>query len=109
MADTIRTPQQAFPPARALTLLYKVTAGRTAVLSSVVCCNHENRPTTFRIALAFFGAPDASKQYLYRDLPLLPNDTFVATFGATLGENDEVRVQSANGQVSFTCFPVEVV
>lgn len=99
---------QDVPLASTLTDVYTVPLGRTAVISSIVVCNLDSSNTVFSISLAAAGAADTPKQYIYKDLPLAANDTFVLTIGISLDENDVVRILSASGNVSFNLSGVEV-
>ena len=106
MSETQKILAQSAPAAGILTAAY--TAPRKAVISSLVMCNRGAAQTTVRVSCAEDGAADDSKQYVYYDLPLPANDTFIATIGMTLGADDVVRVYSASGEVSFNLFGVEV-
>lgn len=99
---------QLLPSSTSLTDLYTVPTGKTATLSSVTVCNNSGSQLTFRISVAIAGVADNNKQYLYYDLPIDANDTFIATIGLTLAATDKIRVKtnSANG-LSFNCFGIE--
>ena len=107
MADTFRILAQIYPDSRVLATAF--TAVKASVISSVVACNQSTEETTIRISVAKNGEADASKQYLYYELPVPKNDSFTYTIGETLAIGDQIRVQSANGRVSFNVFGVEVV
>lgn len=106
--DTAKVLGQALPAAGTLADLYTVPAAAKTVVSTLKVCNQSSAPTTFRVAIAVAGAADASKQYVYYDVPIDANDTFSATEGWTIGATDVIRVRSGNGQVSFNLFGVEV-
>jgi len=108
MADTLKILAQSAPAANALTDIYTVPAVTSAVVSSVIVCNQSGVATTFRFALAIAGAADEPKQYLYYNLPLPANDTFIATVGVTLATTDVVRVFSPSGSTSWTLVGVEI-
>ncbi len=108
MADTFKVLGQSAPAAAALTALYTVPGVTSSTVSSVVVCNTSSAKTKFRISVAVAGAADAIAQYLYYDVPINGNDSFVATIGATLATTDVVRVYSLSGTVSFNAFGVEV-
>ena len=55
------------------------------------------------------GAADTTKQYLYFDVTVPGNNTFIAVIGITLATTDVVRVQSDTASVSFNLFGVEVL
>lgn len=106
MAETQKVLGQSSPSAASLTTLY--TAGAKAVASSLVICNRGPAQVNVRVSVAVAGAADDSKQYLYYDLPVPPNDTFIATIGVTLGISDVVRVYSDLATASFNLFGVEI-
>ena len=108
MADTPKVLGQSIPAAATLTTLYTVPGATSTVLSTLKVCNQSAQPTTFRVSIAVAGAADTPKQYVYFEVPLAGNDSFSATEGWSLAATDVVRVQSANGLVSFNLFGVEV-
>ena len=94
--------KQSAPAATTLTDLYTVPASTQSVVTSVVVCNRGATSTTFRISLAPLGAADATSQYLYYDLTIAANDTFVATIGVLLIATDKIRVYAGNANLTFT-------
>lgn len=108
MADTLKVLGQASLAATTLTDLYTVPAATGTTISSVVLCNRSATPTTFRLSVAQAGAADAVAQYLYYDVPLAGNDTYVATIGITLAATDKIRAYVGAATVSVTVFGVEV-
>ena len=108
MADTFLVLAQSKPSATTLTDSYTVPASTTAVISSIVICNQSATATSFRISIAKAGAADTAAQYLYYDVSIDGNDTFVATIGATLAATDVVRVYNTLATLSFNIFGVQV-
>lgn len=108
MADTTKVLAQTAPSATTLTDSYTVPWATMTTISSVVVCNRGGTAATFRLSAAVAGAADATKQYLYYDVPLAANDTFIATIGLTLNATDVLRVYASNGNLSFNTFGVEV-
>lgn len=108
MTEILQVLGQIVPDANTLTPLYTVPGSMSASVSSVIVCNQNSLSVLFRISIAVGGVADDPKQYLYFDLPLDGNDTFIATIGISLAANDIVRVQSDTGNVSFNIFGVEV-
>lgn len=108
MAETRKVLGQSAPGAATLTDLYTVPAVTQAVVSSIVICNRSAVATAFRISVAVNGAADATSQYLYYDVPIFGNDTFIATIGITLGDTDVVRCYATLATVTFTAFGVEI-
>ena len=108
MADTYAILGQSNPSAATLTDAYTVPAATTAIVSSIVVANRSTTATSFRISLAVEGAADDDKQYIYYDLVIDNNDTFVATIGITLGPRDVVRVYATLATLSFTILGAEI-
>lgn len=108
MAETRKVLGQSAPVAATLTDLYPVPAVTQAVVSSIVICNRSAVATAFRISVAVNGAADATSQYIYYDVPIFGNDTFIATIGITLGDTDVVRCYATLATVTFTAFGVEI-
>lgn len=109
MTENLHVLGQIVPSASALTPLYTVPIATFASVSSVIVCNQNNiNEIVFRISIAVSGATDAPNQYIYYDMPLSPNDTFITTVGLTLAAGDIIRVMSDTGNVSFSLFGVEV-
>lgn len=108
MAEVLQVLGQIVPSPNTLTSLYTVPALLSASISSVIVCNQNSTTVLFRISIAVGGAGDDPKQYLYYDLPLDGNDTFIATVGLSLATTDVVKVQCNTGGVSFNIFGVEV-
>lgn len=108
MADTLLILGQSIPSGATLTTLYTVPGATSTTVSSIVVCNQGAANATFRVSVAIAGAADATSQYLYYDVPINANNTFVFTGGMTLAATDVVRVQSSNGAISFSLFGIQV-
>lgn len=103
MATTYKILGQASPSAATETDLYTVPSATQAVVSSIIVCNRSSSATaTFRISASFTGTATANKDYIYYDLILGQNDTFIATIGLTLGTTDKIRVYASTANLSFT-------
>ena len=107
MADSIRVLGQLSPSASTLTTLYTVPSLKKATISSFYAANRESTATTIRASVAVTGETDSLKQYIYYDIELPENETFVATVGITMSETDVFRVYSPSSGVSFNLFGVE--
>jgi hypothetical protein len=107
MSDTIKVLAQIAPTAATLTPAYTATASTT--ISSAVICNTSSTTDYIRISIQVSGASDTLQQYLYYDLPIQGNDTFIATCGFTLATGDVIAVRSASGNLSFNFFGVVTV
>ena len=100
---------QNLPSAGVLTTLYTVPAATVTVVSSIVICNQNSAAQIlFRISVAIGGAADTPAQYIYYDLPLDANDTFIFTGGMSLSASDVVRIKTDTANVSFNMFGIEV-
>lgn len=108
MALTYKILGQSAPSATTETTLYTVPALTSAVISSVIICNRGGAAGTFRISLSQGGGATANKDYLYYDLTLAANDTFIATVGLTLATTDVARVYASSGDFSFSLYGSEI-
>lgn len=104
---TLKVLGQSAPSATTLTDLYTVPALTSAVCSSLVVCNRSATATSFRISVAKGGVADATNQYLYYDVTIAGNDTFIATIGMTLETTDTVRCYATLATLTFTLFGQE--
>jgi len=107
MANALKVLGQSAPGAASLTDIYTVPALTTAVASSIVVCNRSATPTTFRVAVRPAGAAIANQMYLYYDVAMPGNDTFIATVGISLATTDVVSVYATLATLSFTLFGQE--
>jgi hypothetical protein len=108
MTNVYKILGQSSPSATTETTLYTVPAATSTVCSSVSICNRGGTQSTFRVSISQGGGATANKDYLYYDVTLAGNDTFVATIGVTLATTDEVRVYSGNASLSFQLFGTEI-
>lgn len=108
MAETLLILAQADLPATTLTDVYICGSSGGATISSIYIANRTASQTTFRISVAPAGAGDSAEQYLYYDIVIPPNDTFVATVGLTLANTDVLRAYAAATGISVNVFGVEV-
>ena len=107
MAAALKVLGQSNPSAATLTTAYTVPGATSAVCSSVVVCNRSATGTTFRIAVSPAGAAIDNKHYIYYDMPIAGNDTFIATIGISLATTDVVRVYATLATLSFNIFGQE--
>ena len=96
------------PNAATLTDMYTVTTGKDAVISSITVANRSATATSFRISVASKGTADNDTQYLYYDIPIAGNETFVATIGLALASTDVVRVYATLATLTFQLYGVEM-
>ena len=98
---------QSRPGATTLTALYTVPALTNTTVSSVTVCNTSAIATTFRISVAPAGAGDSPVQYLFYDVAISGNDSFVATVGLTLATTDVIRVYATLATLNFHAYGIE--
>lgn len=107
MATTLKVLGQSAPAATTETTLYTVPASTSTVVSSLVVANRGAVADAFRVSVAVAGAATANKDYLFYDIPIAANDTFIATIGITLATTDVVRVYAGTTALSFSLFGQE--
>lgn len=107
MATVLKVLGQVVPSAATLTTLYTVPAATSAVCSSLVVSNNSAVATSFRVAIRPAGAAVDPKHYIYYDVSINGNETFVATIGITLAETDVVSVYATLATLSFNLFGQE--
>lgn len=107
MAQTFKILSQTEPLATALTDSYTVPALTSTAVSSLIICNRSATVTSFRVSIAQAGAADDPKQYIYYDVTIPGNDTFIATVGLTLATTDVIRVYATLATLSFSFFGTE--
>ena len=107
MATALKVLGQSAPAATTLTTLYTVPGVTKTVGSSIVVCNRSSTGTYFRVAVRPAGAAIADQHYLYYDVWIPGNDTFVATIGMTLATTDVVSCYATLATLSFSLFGEE--
>ena len=90
------------PSSTTLSTLYTATAD--CVVSSIIICNLGATATTFRVALRPLGGAIDDSHYIYYDLPIDANDTFIFTGGIALKNTDIISVYSGNANLSYNLF-----
>ena len=108
MANSYKILGQLNPAPTTEDILYLVPTPASAVCSSIVICNWGTADTTFRVSLSYNLVPTNIKDYLYYDVAIAGNDTFIATIGITLATDWEIRVYSGTNKLSYTVFGTEI-
>lgn len=108
MAVTYKVLGQSAPSAATLTTAYTVPGSTSAIISSITVCNRSATPTSFRIAILPGGGTVTDPDYIYYDLPIDGNDTFVATIGATVETASLVQVYNTLATCSFNVYGSEI-
>lgn len=84
-----------------------------AIISALVFCNRGAAAAlcAFVVTAGTQGSSGSAEQYIYWDLSLPADDTFVATIGLTLSGGDQIRVAADSAlasAVSIGVFGVEI-
>lgn len=108
MTTTLKVLGQVAPSAATLTTLYTVPALTSTAVSSVTICNRSSTATSFRVAIRPAGAAISNEHYLYYDVTIAGNDTFIATIGMTLATTDVVSVYATLATLSMHIYGQEV-
>jgi hypothetical protein len=108
MTDTLKVLAQSNPVANNLTDIYTVAGSTQATISSITISNLDSVQVNFWLSIAVAGAADTPKQYMYYNMILDTNDTFIATIGVTLAATDVIRVKASTANVAFNIFGVEI-
>lgn len=97
-------------PALALTPanLYTVPVGVSTIISSITVTNRGASTATFRVSVSQGGAATTTKDYIYYDVVIGGYDTFIATVGITLAQNDVMRVYASTTNITFQAFGSEI-
>jgi hypothetical protein len=102
---------QVNPAASANTILYTVTSGASAILSSIMIANQQANGSMYYIAVVPSGQNQqypASKNFISYSSPVPANDTISLVTGITMGSNDSIIVTANNANVSFSVFGTEI-
>ncbi len=100
---------QSNPAVTTLTTIYTVPVGpanTTAQVQVIVVANRDSSAHTFRLSVASGCASDNVKQYLYYDVSIPANSSFVQAVNLPLSGGDCVRGYVDAQQESFTLFGV---
>lgn len=107
MADVLKILGQLAAAATTEASLYTVPASTTAIVSTMSVCNRSATAATFRIGFDQGGGGIATSDWVYYDLPIAGNDSFLVTAGFSLGAGDIIRVYASTANLSFQAFGVE--
>lgn len=107
MSTILKVLGQSAPLATTLTDIYTTPALTSAVVSSIVVCNRSTSATSFRVAVRKLGTSITDEHYIYYDVAIGGNDTFIATIGITLEATDVVSVYATLATLSFNIYGQE--
>jgi len=108
MSTALSVLGQSAPLAATLTTLYTVPSSTSVSTSSIVVCNRSATATSFRVAIRPAGAGISDEHYIYYDVAIPGNDTFIATVGISLATTDVFSVYSTLATVSFSLFGQQI-
>lgn len=91
-------------PAGAETVLLTVPNNSKAYIQGFTFCNQVAAGRTFRLSFSKLGQATATKDYIYYDLPLSGNNTFLSNLEVTLDGTDVIRAYSLLGNVSVELY-----
>lgn len=108
MATTYLCLGQVSPAATTPASLYTVGSLRSAVISSLIICNTNATPVTYRISVRPAGAVQTTAMYIAYDVTLPANTSDTLTLGLTLATTDVVTVYASATNVAFSAFGSEI-
>jgi uncharacterized protein YcfL len=109
MAQTYKVLGQSAPAANTTANVYTVPAATQAVVSSIIVTNrNQNANITYRLAVQPAGVALANQHYIAYDSTVAALDTVALSLGLSLGNTDVLSVYTANANVSFGVFGVEI-
>lgn len=109
MAQTYKVLGQVAATATTTHNVYTVPAATQAVVSTVIVTNrNSNANITYRIAVQPGGATLSNQHYIAYESAVTAYDTVALSLGLSLGNTDVLSVYTANSNVSFSVFGVEI-
>ena len=109
MPQTYKVLGQSAPAANTTANVYTVPAATQAVVSSIIVTNrNQNANITYRLAVQPAGVALANQHYIAYDSTVAALDTVALSLGLSLGNTDVLSVYTANANVSFGVFGVEI-
>ena len=95
--------------ANATANLYTVPSSTNTVVSTIIITNRNNAANiTYRIAVQPGGATLANDYFIAYDSTVVSLDSVALSLGLTLGVGDVLSVNTANANVTFSAFGVEI-
>ena len=109
MPERYRILGQIAATANATYNLYTVPASTNTVVSSIIVTNRNNNANiTYRIAVQPGGATLANDHFIAYDTSVVALDSAALSLGLALGVGDVLSVNTANANVTFSAFGVEI-
>ena len=103
-SDPIKVLTRLAPSAAVEELLYSVPLSSAAKIQGFTVANRSAVPTSFRFSISPKGAATVAADYVYYDLPITGNDTFMSTLDVELEAQDVIRVYATLATLSFTLY-----
>ena len=109
MAQTYKVLGQIAATANTTHNVYTVPAATQAVVSSVIITNRNSGANiTYRLAVQPAGAALANNHYIAYESAVTAYDSVALSLGLSLGNTDILSVYTANSNVTFSVFGVEI-
>ena len=111
MARAYKILGQINPAVNALTTLYTVPAGNSAIISSITIANLDENASNgaaFRIAAYVSGVAVANANYISYGINVPGRDAITYTLGITLNAGSIISVNANSALLSFSAFGTEV-
>jgi hypothetical protein len=109
MPSTYKVLGQVAPNANTVSNVYTVPAATQAVISTIIITNRNSSANaTYRLAVQPAGDALANQHYIAYDAPVTALDSVSLQLGLSLGNTDVLSVSSANANISFSVFGVEI-
>lgn len=109
MAQTYKVLGQIAATANTTHNVYTVPAATQAVVSSVIITNRNSGANiTYRLAVQPAGAALANNHYIAYESTVTAYDSVALSLGLSLGNTDILSVYTANSNVTFSVFGVEI-
>lgn len=83
---------------------FTVPNNAKARIQGMTFCNRVTTVSSFRLSFSKLGAPTSTKDFIYYDLPMTGNNTFLSELQFSMDATDVLRVYSATGNVSMTVY-----
>lgn len=93
-------------PAAAEQDLYTVPGSQSLTVQGFEFCNRNAGANSFRLSISLAGAATAAADYLYYDLPMTANNSFLVELDTVLPAAAVIRVYSVTGNVTVNLFGV---
>lgn len=84
--------------------LVAVPANMKARIQGLTVCNRSASPSSFRISFSKRGASTSNADYVYYDLPITGNNTFLSELDFSMDGTDVLRAYSVQGNLSITVY-----